>query len=144
MKEDTGPEGGFAILIPELDVSDLDESLRFWCGILGFRISYALPENAFAFIERAGAQVMLNRRNGNWETAPLEPPFGRGLNLQFTVAALDPILAALEGARWPLFRQAHDVRYRVGARHVALRQCLVQDPDGYLLRFAEVLPSPQP
>ena len=135
------PEGGFAVLVPELDVTDLDASLHFWCGILGFRIAYARPEDGFAYLEYAGAQVMLCRRNGNWETAPTERPFGRGLNLQITVAALDPLLEGLAAAGWPLFREPHDARYRVGERSAHLRQCLVQDPDGDLLRFAERLPD---
>jgi catechol 2,3-dioxygenase-like lactoylglutathione lyase family enzyme len=140
---DREPEGGFAPLAPELDVTDLDASLRFWCGILGFRISYARPEDGFAYLEREGAQVMLCRRNGNWETASLEHPFGRGLNLQIAVAALDPVIDRLRAAGWPLFREAHAARYRVGESFVSLRQILVQDPDGYLLRFAERRP-PQP
>ncbi len=140
---DGEPEGGFAPLVPELDVSDLDASLRFWCGILGFRISYRRPEDGFAYLEREGAQVMLCRRNGNWETAALERPFGRGLNLQIAAAALDPLRARLRAAGWPLFREAHAARYRVGDGAVCLRQFLVQDPDGYLLRFTERLP-PQP
>lgn len=140
---DREPEGGFAPLAPELDVTDLDASLRFWCGVLGFRVSYARPEDGFAYLERAGAQVMLCRRNGNWDTAPLERPFGRGLNLQIAVAALDPLLELLRAAGWPLFREPHAARYRVGDRAVFLRQFLVQDPDGYLLRFSERLP-PQP
>lgn len=140
MTAEREPEGGFAPLAPELDVTDLDVSLRFWCGVLGFRISYARPEDGFAYLEREGAQVMLCRRNGNWETAPTEHPFGRGLNLQIAVAALDPLLERLAAVRWPLFREAHAARYRVGDGAVFLRQFLVQDPDGYLLRFAERMP----
>lgn len=135
------PEGGFAALVPELDVADLEASLRFWCGALGFRIAYARPEDGFAYLEREGAQVMLCRRNGNWETAPLEHPFGRGLNLQITVAALAPLLEGLAAAGWPLFREAHAARYRVGEGSVHVRQFLVQDPDGYLLRFSERIPD---
>lgn len=133
------PEGGFAALVPELEVGDLDASLAFWCGLIGFRIAYARPEAGFAYLERDGAQVMLNVANGNWETGPLTQPFGRGINLQIAVAVLDPILARLAAAGWPLFRPAHAAWYRVGDRETGLRQCLVQDPDGYLLRFAQAL-----
>ncbi|GEP00700.1 bleomycin resistance protein [Methylobacterium haplocladii] len=133
------PEGGFSALVPELDVTDLDASLSFWRDRIGFRVAYARPEAGFAYLEREGAQVMLNLVNGNWETAPLERPFGRGINLQIAVAALDPILARLGAAGWPLFRPAHEAWYRVGDQETGLRQCLVQDQDGYLLRFAEAL-----
>jgi catechol 2,3-dioxygenase-like lactoylglutathione lyase family enzyme len=137
---DGRPIGGFASLVPELAVENIAASLDFWCGPLGFRIAYERPENGFAYLERPeGAQVMLDRRNGHWETGPLERPLGRGINVQIKVAALAPILAALEARGWPLFEPAHEVWYRVGAEAVGCRQLLVQDPDGYLLRFMEDL-----
>lgn len=139
MTGDGLPAGGFNPLVPELDVRDLPASLAFWCGTLGFSVAYARPENGFAYLERGGAQVMLNAINGNWRTGDLEPPLGRGINLQITVDAVDPILAALDAASWPLFRPAHEAWYRVGEEEEGLRQFLVQDPDGYLLRFAESL-----
>ncbi|MCJ2129670.1 bleomycin resistance protein [Methylobacterium sp. E-045] len=139
MTGDGLPAGGFNPLVPELDVRDLPASLAFWCGTLGFSVAYARPENGFAYLERGGAQVMLNVVNGNWRTGDLEPPLGRGINLQITIDAVDPILAALDAASWPLFRPAHEAWCRVGEEEEGLRQFLVQDPNGYLLRFAESL-----
>lgn len=139
MTGDRLPAGGFSPLVPELDVHDLAASLAFWCGPLGFLVAYARPENGFAYLERGGAQVMLNLVNGNWRTGALEPPLGRGINLQIAVDAVDPILTSLDAASWPLFRPAHEAWYRVGEMEVGVRQVLVQDPDGYLLRFAEDL-----
>lgn len=131
--------GGLAKLVPELDVRGIADSLAFWCDILGFRVAYARPEEGFAFIERDGAQVMLCQANGNWETAPLERPHGRGINLQVIVGAITPLIDALAARSWPLFRGPHDVWYRADSLEIGLRQFLVQDPDGYLLRFAECL-----
>ncbi|KQO41106.1 bleomycin resistance protein [Methylobacterium sp. Leaf85] len=139
MTGDRLPDGGFSLLVPELDVHDLAASLAFWCGTLGFTVAYSRPENGFAYLERGGAQAMLNVANGNWRTGALEPPLSRGINLQIAVDAVDPILAALDSASWPLFRPAHEAWYRVGEVEVGVRQFLVQDPDGYLLRFAESL-----
>jgi catechol 2,3-dioxygenase-like lactoylglutathione lyase family enzyme len=133
------PARGFAPLVPELDVTSLDESLRFWCGLLGFSIAYERRDDGFAYLDREGVQVMLCQINGNWETAPLERPLGRGVNFQIEVSAVAPILAALSAARWPLFRALHDRWYRIGADEGGNRQFLVQDPDGYLLRFFENL-----
>lgn len=42
------PEDGFAALTPELSVRDLDVSLRFWCGLLGFTVAYDRPAARFA------------------------------------------------------------------------------------------------
>ena len=76
------PTGGFAPLVPELDVFDLAKSKQFWCDILGFQIAYQRPENGFVYLELQGSQVMLCQHNGNWETGHLEPPLGRGVNFQ--------------------------------------------------------------
>lgn len=130
------PTGGFAPLVPELDVTDLEASLAFWCGLLGFEVAYARREAGFAYIERGPLQIMLCELNGAWETAPLERPFGRGINFQMQVPGVEPIVAALEGAGWPLFRPIEEKRYRVGSGWSACKEFLVQDPDGYLLRFA--------
>ena len=131
------PKGGFAVLVPELDVSNLAASLAFWCGLLGFAVAYDRPAAGFAYLERDGAQVMLCLRNGNWDTGPLDRPFGRGINVQITVQTLAPILAALDAAGWPLFRPVQESWYHVGTEEDGQREFLVQDPDGYLLRFAE-------
>ncbi|UFZ03357.1 VOC family protein [Bradyrhizobium ontarionense] len=139
VSSDRLPTGGFAPLVPELDVSDLGASKSFWCDLLGFRIAYQRPEDRFMYIELQGAQVMLMQHNGNWETGPLERPFGRGINFQIVVDDVDPMLAALAQANWPLFEKCREAWYRVGERARGQRQFLVQDPDGYLLRFAQDL-----
>ena len=38
--EDGMPKGGFAKLVPELHVNDLDASLAFWRDACGFEIAY--------------------------------------------------------------------------------------------------------
>lgn len=133
------PDGGFARLVPELDVFDLERSKTFWCDILGFQIAYQRAESLFMYIELQGAQVMLKQRNGNWETGPLERPLGRGINFQIFVASVARLLDALEQHQWALFRECHDAWYRIAGEERGNRQFLVQDPDGYLLRFAQDL-----
>ena len=131
------PEGGFNPLVPELDVSNLAASLRFWCDLLGFTIAYDRPAARFAYLARGPIQVMLCERNGNWQVGELSRPFGRGINFQMMVDALAPILEALEAANWPLFRAPSEAWYRTGQWEGGQREFLVQDPDGYLLRFAQ-------
>jgi catechol 2,3-dioxygenase-like lactoylglutathione lyase family enzyme len=136
---DRSPTGGFAPLVPELDVFDLARSRAFWCDILGFAVAYQRPEHGFLYLEREGAQVMLEQRNGNWETGELQRPLGRGINFQISVTSVEPLLDALERANWPLFKPCHIAWYRVAGEERGNRQFLVQDPDGYLLRFAQDL-----
>ena len=126
-------------LVPELGVTDLAESLRFWRDLCGFGIVFDRPEDGFACIERDGARIMLDQlgRTRDWLAAPAERPFGRGMNLEIAVAALAPLLAALDGAGWPFFLPVEEKAYRVGEAMVRVRQFIVQDPDGYLVRFSE-------
>ena len=131
-----------AALVPELLVSRLDASLAFWCGLCGFGVAYQRPEDRFAYLDRAGAQVMLEERlvpGRHWVTGALEPPFGRGINMQITVGDVAPVLDALQRAAWPLFMDVEEAWYRAGAQETGVRQFLVQDPDGYLLRFSQGL-----
>jgi catechol 2,3-dioxygenase-like lactoylglutathione lyase family enzyme len=128
-------------LVPELMVADLAASLAFWCGPCGFRVLYDRPEEGFACLERDGSRVMLDAlpqgRPHRWEVAPTERPFGRHVNFEIAVADLAPVLDALAALRWPLFMAPETKTYRVGEAGATVRQFLVQDPDGYLLRFSQ-------
>nr|WP_205820961.1 VOC family protein [Methylobacterium nonmethylotrophicum] len=131
-----------ATLVPELVVADLAASLDFWVGLIGFRIAYDRPEDGFAYLDLDGAQIMLDEYNPagrHWLTGPMDPPLGRGVNLQVEVAAVEPILGRLEQTGWPLFMAVEDAWYRAGTIEVGQRQFLVQDPDGYLLRLGAKL-----
>src|ERR1700756_4531443 len=136
MTSTTSDNSGFvrSALVPELLVSDIGSSLRFWCGLCGFTIAFERLYEGFAYLDRAGAQVMLEERgrNRNWVTGALETPFGRGMNLEIRVSDLDPILVSLAGAGWGLFMEPEEKWYRTGTIEAGVRQFLVQDPDGYL------------
>ncbi|MDR3538245.1 MAG: VOC family protein [Acetobacteraceae bacterium] len=127
-----------ARLVPELLVADLQASLQFWRDLCGFSVAFDRPDEGFAYLDRDGAQVMLEERarNRNWITAALENPLGRGVNFQVAVPTLDPILAALAGTAWPLFMAPERKWYRTGSVETGVHQFLVQDPDGYLIRFS--------
>lgn len=127
------------VLVPELGVTDLAESLRFWRDLCGFAVVYDRPEEGFACVERGGARIMLDRLGStrDWLAAPAERPFGRGMNLEIAVASLTPLLDALQAAAWPFFLPVEEKTYRAGAGEVRVRQFIVQDPDGYLVRFSE-------
>lgn len=127
-------------LVPELLVSDLQVSLCFWRDLLGFRVLYERPAEGFAYLERDRAEVMLETLGErSFGVGTLERPFGRGINLQIEARSLAPLLEALAQAQWPLYRQPEERWYRTGDSETGQRQFLVQDPDGYLLRFAQGL-----
>jgi catechol 2,3-dioxygenase-like lactoylglutathione lyase family enzyme len=134
------PKTGWAELVAELLVSDIAASLAFWRDRLGFAIAYQRPEQGFAYLERPeGAQIMLCQRSGNWETATLDRPYGRGVMLQVYVANVEPVQHSLGAAGWPLYAGPRDVWREVGDRKAGQREIFVQDPDGYLIMVAQDL-----
>lgn len=133
------PKGGWARLQPELCVTDLPASLRFWRDTLGFSIAYQRPSERFVFLERDGAQVMLCQRHGRYETGKMEYPLGQGAMFQIYLDDIAPILAALTAMAWPLYQQPREAWYRAGDVETGQRDFFVQDPDGYLLLIGQSL-----
>ena len=127
-----------ARVVPELLVSDLSRSLAFWMDLCGFEIAYRREEEGFAYLDLDGAQFMLEEVRGGeyWITGPLEAPRGRGINFEIKVQSIEPLVARLAAAGWPLYREPQERWYRCDAVESGVRQFLVQDPDGYLLRFS--------
>jgi len=130
----------FRPLVPELLCRDVAASLVFYVGVLGFERLHGRDDPAFAYLDREGAQIMLEELvPGAWLTGPMEPPFGRGINLQIEASDLALLEVALAVAGHPLFRAPEEAWYAGADRLYGQRQLLVQDPDGYLLRFCQDL-----
>ena len=128
-----------AKLVPELLVSNHATSRDFYVRVIGFSVRYERPEEKFSHLDLGGAELMIEQETDFWATAPREKPYGRGINLQIEVDALDPILSRLREAGIALFRPVEEAWYRSGDTYGGNRQFLVQDPDGYLLRIFEDL-----
>lgn len=129
-------------LVPELAVRDWHVSLDFYCRLLGFSMVYDRPpEEGFAFLVIGEAQLMIDQVGvgRDFDNAPREHSYGRGLNLQIKVPALNPILDRLHDAGVALFLEPEERWYRSGQRELGQRQFVVADPDGYLLRLCEGL-----
>ncbi|MFC1697022.1 VOC family protein [Nanoarchaeota archaeon] len=120
----------FNKLIPELMVKDIEKSLEFYKNI-GFNVDYSREK--FVFLSYQGSQIMLEQ-NEDWKTAELEYPYGRGINFQIE-ANVDEVLSKLKD--YPLFRELEENSYEVKGIQMKCKEFLVQDPDGYLLRFSE-------
>jgi len=126
-------------MVPELTVTDAAASLRFWVGLCGFEVVYDRPDEGFAYLRYGESEVMIDQLGlgRDWVTGPLERPLGRGVNFTVQVESLDPVLARIVEAEWPLFLAPESKEYRAGGSSVTVRQFLLQDPDGYLVRFSE-------
>lgn len=127
----------FNKLIPELSVSDINKTREFYVDVLGFKICYERPEDKFIFVEKDGNQIMLEQINDNWNVGKMEYPFGRGINFEMTFSDVDAVYERIEKAGIKLFRKMEVKDYECGNETVHQKQFLVQDPDGYLLRFVD-------
>nr|WP_245223979.1 VOC family protein [Rhizobium halophytocola] len=130
-------------MVPEFSVGDWWTSRSFYCDLVGFSVAYERPEEGFSYLELGDAQLMIDQvgvgRTFEIEGAPLERPFGRGLNVQIKVPSIDTILDRLKVAGIPLYLEPEEKWYRRDDQELGQRQFVVADPDGYLLRFCETL-----
>ena len=134
----------FNKLIPELYCSDFERSLAFYMKAAGFAVRYMRAEERFAFLERDGAQLMIEQPTDSartWLAGPLAQPYGRGINLQIQVADVAAVHDSIRGAGAPVFVALEDKWYRRDDVMLGNRQFVAQDPDGYLLRFFQDLGS---
>lgn len=125
-------------VVPELDVANLDVSLRFYVDGLGFACLVDRPEERFAYLTRGPVHLMLEEADGpgrRFRTAPLEYPFGRGINLQIKVPDVDALYVRAMHMGATIYLPPEERWYRQGGEEAGNRQFVVIDPDGYLLRF---------
>lgn len=137
------------MLTPEIDVDDLATSLRFYVGVLEFRVLFERPAERFAYLERPGAELMIEEAAGpgrRFRTAPLEAPFGRGVNFQLRVTDVDAMMTRSIAADAEIVVPMEERWYHVdvvqpggrwqkaGPTEAGNRQFVVADPDGYLWR----------
>lgn len=125
----------FNSLIPELTVRDLSKTKYFYLDILGFKIEYERQEDLFVFLSLEENQLMFEEDNGHWNTAVLEYPYGRGVNFEMKVSDVERLYQKILNAGISPFRELTINNYKTGDETSIQKEFLVQDPDGYLLRF---------
>lgn len=126
--------------IPELSVTNLENSLNFY-KTAGFKVEYDRLESKFAFISLDKIQFMLQEiaDNDKWDIAPLSYPFGNGINFQLEVENLDKIYNNFKNSDYKITFNMEENWYRQNNKLLGSKEFLIQDPDGYLLRFSEDL-----
>lgn len=124
----------FNSLIPELSVSNIEKSKEFYTSI-GFNIKYERKENKFIFLELEENQIMIEEINDNWNTGELIYPYGRGINISMTVNDIEKFYNNIKKLKYPIFKDLMINEYKIGKEISVDKEFLIQDPDGYLLRF---------
>src|SRR4051794_19673583 len=129
-------DGAVGNLVPELDVTQPATSIAFYV-LLGFGVAYERADEGFAYLSCPGAALMLQvaaGRGRRFRTAPLERPFGRGINFQLELDEVDSVYRNVVDAGHDVVVALEERWYRAGSAEVGNRQFVVADPDGYLMR----------
>lgn len=129
-------------MLPEFDVFDLEESIHFYVNIIGFHTVYDRKEDKFAFLQFENVQIMIqetDKETNKWATGKLKYPLGIGINFQIDVTNIDEIYNRLRKANYKIFVEMEEHWYRKDNILMGCREFLVQDPNGYLLRFSQDL-----
>lgn len=124
----------FNSLIPELSVSNIENSIKFYTSI-GFQIMYERKEDKFCFLQLEENQIMIEEINDNWNTGTLEYPFGRGINISMSIRNIDEYYNKIKEKDIKIFEEIKINKYQVDDITYEDKEFLIQDPDGYLLRF---------
>jgi catechol 2,3-dioxygenase-like lactoylglutathione lyase family enzyme len=134
---DFNVDGCSAHLVPELMILDMSKSRAFWVDLLEFQVLFR--RESHDYLRFGEVELMICQATRHWSTGPYDPPLGRGVNLKFFVDDLDALHARVVAANWPIFEDVTEEWPVQDGVARGYRQFLVQDPDGYLIRFATKL-----
>lgn len=126
----------FNRLIPELTVTNINQSKHFYIDLCHFQLEYERIKDKFAFLSLEGSQIMIEEiHTDGWNVDDLRYPFGRGINFSIEINDIDTLYKRLTLYHYPLYRPLMINTYKSNDKYIQQKEFLVQDPDGYLLRF---------
>ena len=125
----------FNKMIPELSVFDIEQTKRFY-NDLGFKIEYERPEEKFVFMSFQDSQFMFEQIHDNgWNIDELIYPLGRGINFSIAVDDIEGLYKLVKTLNLEIYRELNRSIYQVNGTEETQIEFLIQDPNGYLLRF---------
>jgi catechol 2,3-dioxygenase-like lactoylglutathione lyase family enzyme len=134
----------FSDVTPNLVVSDVSRSLAFYRDVLGFSLVTTVPEAAplaFAWMQRDSVSIFLNSLEA---VRADNPELGRraigGANTLFVVLEAPTIAEGVDAMRAAVGGQARVVM-ELKDQFYGMREFGVEDPDGYVIFFAQQLPK---
>lgn len=126
----------FNKLIPELTVFDINETKDFYINILGFKLEYERAENKFAFLSFEDSQFMFDQiHETGWNVGEFAYPLGIGINFSIEVVDIDKYYRKIKSQNITFYRDLMVNHYQVEDEMIEQKEFLIQDPNGYLLRF---------
>ena len=123
-------------LIPELVVSNINNSKDFYVNMLGFKVEYEREENKFIFISLGNIKLMLEEGSKE-ELSQMKYPFGKGINFTFGVDNIDELYSKFKIKKNLLKRDIEIREFRVNDEIIYVKEFSIIDPDGYFIRISE-------
>ena len=125
----------FNNLIPELSVFDIFQTKNFY-EELGFKIEYERQEEKFVFMSFQDSQFMFEQiHDEGWSTGELIYPLGRGINFSIAVDDIENLYTLVKSKKLEIYKKLTKSVYLVNGIEEIQMEFLIQDPNGYLLRF---------
>lgn len=125
----------FNRMIPELSVFDIERTKKFYRE-LGFKIEYERTEDKFVFMSFQDSQFMFEQiHDDGWNIGELVYPLGRGINFSIAVDNIEELYQLVKSLNIELYRELTRNIYQVNGIEETQIEFLIQDPNGYLLRF---------
>jgi len=121
-------------LIPNLIVSDVGRSVEFYRDVLGFTVAATVPETTpyvFAIVQSGPVEIFLNAPEPAIAEYPTfkDQPIGGTLTLFIQVVDIPRAHASLQGQVKIVMPLEH--------KWYGVTEFAFEDPDGYLITFAE-------
>ena len=125
----------FNNLIPELSVFDILQTKNFY-EELGFKIEYERQEEKFVFMSFQDSQFMFEQiHDEGWNTGELIYPLGRGINFSIAVDDIENLYTFVKSKKLEIYKKLTKSVYLVNGIEEIQMEFLIQDTNGYLLRF---------
>jgi uncharacterized glyoxalase superfamily protein PhnB len=121
-------------LTPNLIVSNVEQSLAFYCDVLGFTRTHAVPDAppfVFAGVQSGSVEIFLNAPGPATEEYPAlgGKPLGGTLTLFTEVVGIEQVYDEL--------KSKVKVTMPLEKRWYGVTEFAFEDPDGYVMTFAE-------
>jgi uncharacterized glyoxalase superfamily protein PhnB len=121
-------------LTPNLIVSSVEQSLAFYCDVLGFEKTATVPEQSpyvFAAVQSGPVEIFFNARGPAVEEYPAlaNLPIGGTLTLYMEVTGVEKIYGEL--------KDHVKVTLPIEKKFYGVTEFAFEDPDGYVMTFAE-------
>jgi len=125
-------------ITPNLIVSSVERSLAFYTDVLGFARGMTVPEQpplVFASVTSGAVEIFLNDRSTVTKESPQMAglAFGGGNTMFIEVEAIDALHDRLQGKV--------TIVMPIATQWYGMREFAITDPDGYVITFAQRVPT---